>query len=103
MFDTVALVGTILHRDENKVCYTWKGWDRASPKEPSEGFGDVLFTETKGRLDSGKGIFLNINVAKLASATRESFSMQRCKEDEIETMESSNQARIQALIMKKLA
>ena len=95
-------IGTILHRDEKRVCYTWKGWDSERPDEPYEGFGDVVFSETLGGLDSGNGTFFNINVTKLGSTMKESFRMQRCTQDEIDTMESSDQAR-SALAQKRLA
>jgi hypothetical protein len=96
-------IGTILHRDEQRVCYTWKGWDSERPDEPYEGFGDVVFNETSGGLDSGSGTFFNINVTKLSSAMKESFRMQRCTQGEIDTMmKSSDQAR-SALAQKRLA
>lgn len=95
-------IGTILHRDEKRVCYTWKGWRPDQPEEPYEGFGDVVFTETQRGLDSGKGAFFNINVARLGSAMKESFLMQRCTPEEIDSMESSSQAR-SSLARKLLA
>jgi hypothetical protein len=94
--------GTILHRDEKKVCYTWKGWHPERPEEPYEGFGDVVFSETKGSLNWGKGTFFNINITRLGATMKESFRMQRCTQDEIDTMESSDQAR-SALAQRRLA
>jgi hypothetical protein len=95
-------IGTILHRDEKRICYTWKGWRPDRPEESYEGFGDVVFSETKSGLNSGKGTFSNINVTKRGSTMKESFFMQRCTQDEIDIMESSDQAR-STLAQKRLA
>ncbi len=93
-------IGSILHVNEQRVCYTWRGWHPTRPNEPFEGFGDIQFTETTSGLDSGTGTYFNINLVKLETTAKRSFRMQRCTPAEIEAMESGDESRVHKCIQK---
>ena len=94
-------IGAILHVSERRICYTWRGWFPASPDKPYEGFGEVLFSGTNGRVDRGSGTYFNISVVNL-DTTKRAVRMERCAPGEIAEMESGDPTRIAAVVRRKL-
>lgn len=65
---------------EQKVFYWWEGWHPSRPAEPYEGVGEIDFQGTQDIIESGTGVFSDINVTDLRSIMKKSFEFHRCTE-----------------------
>ena len=95
-------LGAILHPAERRICYTWKGWIPLRPNETFEGYGDIVFAESRNGIQAGSGSFFDINLTKLAETGRKTFRLERCTAEDVDCMESASPARIAAYTRDKV-
>jgi hypothetical protein len=83
--------------DERKVFYAWRGRHSARAKEGYEGFGEISFYDS---LESGDGVFFDINISDWAS-TRKMARLMRASREELEVMRNGRPKAIEGLFKKR--
>ena len=83
---------------DRKVFYSWKGHHPSHAREPYEGFGEILFDDS---LDSGDGLFFDINLSKWASTQKQTTLVRASKED-LQIMRKGSPEAVEALVQQRI-
>jgi hypothetical protein len=94
---TWETMAACVNADERKIFYSWKGQHPSLAQEPYEGFGEISFHDS---LDSGDGLFLDINVSDLAS-TRKTTRLVRASKEDLQVMRKGSPGAIKKLIQDR--
>jgi hypothetical protein len=95
-------VAASINEGEKKVFYFWKGYHPSQPTDPYEGFGEMIFRQTREAINHGRGVFSDVKLADLTSMKKKAFSLRRSTKQEQKVMEGGTQKQISALVAKKL-
>ncbi|MBI2852513.1 MAG: hypothetical protein HYX84_05385 [Chloroflexi bacterium] len=98
-WDTVA---TCIDVGKRKVFYYWNGHHFSKPGEPWEGFGEISFYESEGKVTSGGGLYSDTNLTDVKTTTRKAAKFQRSTEEETRIMRDENRELVEALVRSKL-
>ena len=96
-------ISSDIHFDKQKVFYSWEGWHPSNPSSPYEGSGEIDFLGSEVTYKEGNGLFSKLNITDLKSTVKSAFELSRCKQPEIDTMNSKDKERITGLIVDKLS
>ena len=96
-------VASCINPSERKLFYYWKGWHPSRPNEPYEGFGEVSFHDSTGRMDSGVGFFSDTNLTDMKSTTKKSLKFRRCEGVDVQVMQEGCDKSISEMVRNKLA
>ena len=91
---------TCIRASEAKVFYYWKGHIPTRPNERYEGFGELTFHESNGRLDRGDGLFSDRSLSNLKATTMKSAVLRRCTEQESRVLIAGESKPISELIRR---
>ena len=89
-----------IYLPKDKVFYYWEGWRASHPDEKYEGFGEITFDHSPGRIDRGSGMFSDANLRDLKDAARRRTIFKRCTKDEAKTVHDGDTKTIADLIQK---
>lgn len=87
----------------SKLYYYWQGWWPRAPHESHEGFGEVSFQGTAGRIDAAVGVFYDSNLTSVENTRKKASRFWRCDEHEIEVMQGVGKDAICALLQSKVS
>jgi hypothetical protein len=73
------------------------------PTEQYEGFGEITFRDSPGRMDRAIGLFWDASLGDIKSTTKKSSHLVRCVDErEIATMRGGDEVSIGRLVRQQL-
>jgi hypothetical protein len=100
VWETVA---ACINSDQKKVFYYWKGSQRKKPTDPYEGFGEIIFFESRDAINTGSGFFSDTNLIDFKTTTKKSVEFRRSTDqEEVKVMHDIDNNQITSLVLNKL-